>query len=106
MGIPESLFGIIWQAIEHWRNVKGLEPAQLVFIPGYPEHVIKRGIKNKSDWITSDFLRNCYDCFGLTSARMRSPEDDVDILTDEQIIAELTAPLRFREDGKQGRLQI
>lgn len=104
MGILESQFGIIWRAIKYWMDKKGLYPAELVYLPGYPEHVIKRGIKNGSEWLSSDFVLHCFERLGLMSARLRGPEDTADILTDEEIVAALTAPLIGTV--KQGRFQI
>ena len=104
MGISEGQFQIIWQSIKHWLRVKKLSPAYLVYLPDYPLNYIKRGMITESEWLTSDFIHYCFEQFGLMSARQRGIEDTADILSDEEIIAALTAPLR--ETKKQFEFDI
>ncbi len=101
MGITEDQFKIIWQAISWWKRNKGLSSAYLASLTEYPKYRIERGITGKSEWITSSFVHGCMEAFGLTIARQRGPEDTTDILTDEECVEALTAPLR--EIANQGR---
>ena len=100
MGIPENQFPIIWRAIKFWRDRRGWRSialsratAPLTRDP-YSPYRIERGITNGSEWLTSEFVHACFEVFGLTSARQRGTEDTSDILTDEECVAALTAPLR------------
>ena len=101
MGITEDQFKIICQAISLWMPKKGLSQDNLASLTGYPKYRIERGVTGKSEWITSSFVHDCMEAFGLTIARQRGPEDTTDILTDEECVAALTAPLR--EIANQGR---
>jgi hypothetical protein len=94
MGIKPNQFPIIWQAIRDWMLNKGINSARLSHLTGYSKDRIENGIKNETEWITSDFLHSCVDHFGLRSSRQRGFEDTIDVLTDEECIELLTAPLR------------
>jgi len=106
MEVPESQYGIIWKAIEHWRNTKNISVHYLSLLTAgtqepYPPDRIARGIENGSERITSDFLHSCVRIFGLASARQRGLDDN---LTDEECIGLLTAPLM--NDTDLGKFQF
>ncbi len=102
MGIEPNRFSIIWEAIYWWMKAKDISPAELARLTRYPIYRIKKGIKEKTEWLTSDFVHTCVDCFGLRNARNRSFEDTADVLTDEECIQLLTSPLTMRP--RQGTL--
>lgn len=102
MEIPESQWGIIWEAIKHWMDKNNLN--QRVFClqiaglrPAYLPDRVARGIKDGSEEITSDLLHHCVRVFILKGARKRGLDDG---LTDEECIALLTAPLKKNDQGK------
>lgn len=106
MEIPESQWGIIWKAIEHWRNANHLGlphfSLQLAGVRGaYTSARIARGIQDGSEQITSELLYACVRIFRLVSARQSGLDDD---LTDEDCIELLTAPLMKNTD--QGKFQL
>lgn len=90
----------IWQGICWWMNNKGIPPAELSRLTGFPQARIEMGIRGELERPSSDFVHACVDVFGLRNARNRSFEDTADILTDEECISLLTAPLR--EKPRQG----
>ena len=100
MGIKPNQFPIIWRAINLWMRTKGINSAKLSLltrysnVTGYTEYRIKNGIRNGTEWITSEFLHACVDIFGLRSSRQRGIEETDDILTDEECIEMITAILR------------
>ena len=94
MGIKPNQFPIIWRAIRWWMRNKGINPAELYHLTGYSKYRIENGIRGETEWLTSDFLHSCVDVFGLRSSRQRGIEDTIDVLTDEECIELLTAPLR------------
>jgi hypothetical protein len=93
MGISPNQFRIIWEAIYAWMKAKDTSPAELSRLTGYPVYRIEKGIKEKTEWLTSDFVHACVDVFGLRNARNRSFEDIADVLTDEECIQLLTSIL-------------
>ena len=93
MGINPNQFPLIWEAIFSWMKKYGIEPAGLAGLTGYPKYRIEEGIRNGTEWLTSDFIHACVDVFGLRNARNRSFEDTADVLTDEECIQLLTSPL-------------
>jgi hypothetical protein len=93
MGIDKSEFNNIWMAIQKWIKKRHMTSLQLAGLTGVPENYIQKGITNKNEWITSDFLHNCIDAFVLTSARQRGTEDFSDVFTDEECIDALTVIL-------------
>ncbi len=103
MGIPESQWGIIWKAIDHWINKCNSSPQLLSqqlagTRPVYMPDRIVRGIRDGSEEITSDFLHRCIRIFGLLSARQVGLEYK---LTDDECIGLLTAPLiKIIDQGK------
>lgn len=106
MEIPESQFGLIWEAIKYWMdtnhlglNLFSLRTAGMR--EPYPSARIARGLENGSERITSEFLHTCVWIFGLASARQRGLDDN---LTDEECIKLLTAPLMKNAD--QGKFQL
>lgn len=106
MEIPESKWGIIWKAIDHWRNVNHISlthfSLQLAGVRGaYTPARITRGIQDGSERITSELLHTCVWIFGLASARRRGLDDN---LTDEECIGLLTAPLMKNTD--QGKFKL
>ena len=106
MGIMPSQFRIIWQAIDIWIREKQWTPAVLAWYvleqgcKGYNEKRIATGIRNETEEVTSDFLHACVEVFGLRSSRQRGIEETVDVLTDEECIEALTAPLRFAQQAR------
>lgn len=93
MGIDQSEFSIIWEAVFYWLRKKGMNIYDLARYTDLSSRQIEDGIVNKNEWITSAFVHDCVDRFGLTNARMRGVEDLVDILTDEECVQLLIAPL-------------
>ena len=83
----------IWEGIRWHMNNRGIDPARLAFHTRYSKDRIGRGIAGESEQLTSDFLHACVEAFGLKAARMRSYEDTSDVLTDEECISLLIAPL-------------
>ncbi len=94
MGIEPNQFPIIWRAIRWWMRNKVINPVELFSLTGCSKYSIENGIRSGTEWLTSDFLHSCVDVFGLRSSRQRGIEDTVDVLTDEECIELLTAPLR------------
>ncbi len=94
MGIEPNQFPAIWRAIHWWMHNKGINPAELSFRAKYPKYSIENGIRSGTEWLTSYFLHSCVDVFGLRSSRQRGIEDTADVLTDEECIKLLTAPLK------------
>jgi len=94
MGILPNQYPIIWRAIHWWMRNKSWNSAELAFRTGYSKARIERGIRGEPEPPTSGFLHSCVDIFGLRSSRQRGIEDTTDILTDEECIEVLTAPLR------------
>ena len=95
MDIPESQWGIVWKAIEHWMDTNHLTPQVLSYHlagirPPYMPARIAKGMEYGSEPITSELLHQCVRIFGLVSARDRGVEDN---LSDEECIGLLTAPL-------------
>ncbi len=93
MGIDQSQFSIIWAAINYWLRRKDVSLRNLAQYTDLTSKQIENGIINRDEWITSEFVHACVDRFGLTHARMRGMEDLADILTDEECIQVLIAPL-------------
>ncbi len=93
MGIDQSQFSIIWAAISYWLQKKGVSLRDLAQYTDLTSKQIENGIINRDEWITSTFVHACVDRFGLAHARMRGIEDLADILTDEECIQALIAPL-------------
>lgn len=110
MGINPNKFPIVWQAIRWWMRAKDISSAKLSLltgylnVKGYTEYRIENGIRNGNEWITSDFLHACVDIFGLRSSRQRGTEETDEVLTDEECIEMLTAPLRTAGRPRQGQL--
>jgi len=102
MGINPNQFPIIWQAIGFWMRSKGISVKKLSFLTGYSKYRIENGIREGTEWITSDFLHSCVEVFGLRSSRQRGIEETIDVLTDEECVEILTSPLRTTPH--QGRL--
>jgi len=102
MGIKPKQFPIIWEAIRWWMKAKDVGVAELARLTGYPIYRIEKGIKEKTEWLPSDFVHACVDVFGLRNARNRSFEDTADVLTDEECIQLLTSPLTM--PPRQGNL--
>ncbi|MBA7581144.1 hypothetical protein ES708_23046 [subsurface metagenome] len=94
MGINPSQFPIIWQGIRYWMVRKQIAPAKLSSLTGYSTDRIEKGIGGGTEWLSSDFVHDCVDAFGLISARNRSVEDTADVFTDEECIQLLTSPLK------------
>lgn len=93
MGIDQSQFSIIWKAVRYWLQKKGIKLRDLAQYTDLTSKQIENGIINRDEWITSQFIHTCVDRFGLTHARTRGFEELVDILTDEECIQLLVAPL-------------
>jgi hypothetical protein len=102
MGIIPEQFVIVWQGIASWMERKGINPATLSFYTGYSQARIVRGIRGEREEVTSGFVHACVDFFGLRNSRMRGIEDTADILTDEECVELLTAPLK--NNPRQGKL--
>jgi hypothetical protein len=106
MGILPNQYPTIWEGICWWMKkiemMKGIEisPAVLARLTGFPLDRIQRGVRDWAEPITSDFIHNCVDVFGLRNARNRSFEDTADSLSDEECIELLTAPLK--NQSRQG----
>lgn len=93
MGIDKSQFSIIWTAVGYWLQKKGMKIYDLAPYSDLTSRQIENGLVNKNEWITTEFVHTCVDRFGLTHARARSFEELTDILTDEECIQLLIAPL-------------
>ncbi len=94
MGIDRSQFSIIWAAISYWLKTKGMNSRDLAQYTHMTSKQIEKGIANGDEWITSEFIHDCVDRFGLTHARTRrNMEDFADILNDEECVQVLIAPL-------------
>jgi len=93
MGITEKQFPVIWRAIYAWMGNKGIKPEQLARLTGYSESQIERGTKYHKEWLTSEFIQDCVDAFGIRSSRNRGFEDGADTLPDEECIQLLTSIL-------------
>ena len=106
MVIPESQYGIIWKAIDHWRVARHLSIHYLSLLFAgtegpYMSDRIARGIEDGSEEITSDLLHTCVRIFGLVSARQGG---SVANLSDEECIELLVAPLVKKLD--QGKFEL
>ena len=106
MGIPESQFAIIWNAIKFWidKNSVSIHHFSLQTAgirPPYPPDRIAKGLEDGSEPISSELLHTCVRVFGLVSARQRGLDDN---LTDEECIGLLTAP--FTKNANQGEFQL
>lgn len=106
MGIPESKFAIIWEAIKFWIDKNSLSIHLFSLQTAgmrdpYPPARIARGLKDGSEPISSELLHTCIRVFGIVSARQRGLDDN---LTDEECIGLLTAPLMKNTD--QGKFQL
>jgi hypothetical protein len=86
MGIDEKHFRIIWRAITKWKDRLGLSLTDLKNITGLSIYDVKRGLEHGDVWITSECVHNCVEFFGIPAARKLSPEDTIDILTDEECV--------------------
>lgn len=95
-------YPVIWQAISWWMEMRLLKPAKLYLLTGYSKDRIERGIREMTEPLTSDFLHACVDVFGLRNSRQRGIEDTADVLTDEECIRLLIAPLT--RPPRQGNL--
>ncbi len=93
MGIVESQFPRIWRGIAWWLKERGMSSLELARLTSYRHERIVRGIQLGTEWLESDFVHECVEAFRLHSARNRSIEDTVDILTDEECVRLLTDPL-------------
>jgi len=94
MGIHPNQFPIIWQGIGWWLGERGFSVASLASNTSYSRQRIERGIRKGDEWIESDFLHDCVEFFGFQFRR--GSEDYVEVLSDEECIELLTAPLRER----------
>ena len=103
MGIVPEQIPIIWRGIAWRMKNKGITPTELARLTGCSKERIERGIRGEFEWLSSDLLPNFVDAFGLRNARNRSFEDFADILTDEESIQLLTAPLK-EEQPRQSNL--
>jgi len=106
MEIPESQWGIIWKALEYWKQKNNLSAHVFSLSlggirPSYSPARIEKGIKDGSEEITSDLLHTCVRIFILAGARKRGADDG---LTDQECIDLLTAPLK--KNNAQGQLPL
>jgi hypothetical protein len=101
MGIAREKFPIIWKAVACLMKRLSLTAERLasyVNERGYTAEVIKRGVKDGTEWITSDFLHACVELSGLRSGRQRNLEEDSAYdLTDEECVDLLTSILRYEK---------
>ena len=103
MVITSDQIPIIWQGIDRWMKIKDITPSELARLTGISEESIKSGIKGIYIQLSSWDLPRFVDAFGLRNARNRSFEDFADVLTDEECIQLLTAPLN-EEQPRQRNL--
>lgn len=94
MGINPNQFPIIWEGIRCWMVRRQISPVKLSRLTGYSTDQIEKGVRDGTTWLSSDFLHDCVDVFGLISARNRSVEDTADVYDDEECIQLLTSPLK------------
>lgn len=94
MVILQNQIPIIWQGIAWWMKEKNISPAEIAPKTGFSIERLVKGIKGEFVWLSSNQLTLFVDYFGLRNARNRSYEDIADILSDEECIDLLTAPLR------------
>jgi len=116
MGILEDQREIIWQAIKHWTEKRGLGTHYFSLLTAgrtkepYPPDRIARGITDGSERISSDLVHACVEIFGLLptrqtrQTRQKGPEVMAYIPTDEECVELLIAPLR--ETTEQGKFPI
>ena len=90
----------IWRAIVKWMNIKVISPNELARLTHFPIAAIEKGIRTFVEPVSSDFIHECIEVFGLSNARNRSYEDTSELLTDNEAIQLLTDILN--EEKKQG----
>ena len=76
----------IWQIIRWRMNAHRITPEELAKRTHFSKELIERGINGEPMPITSPFLHDCVNAFGLTSARAKFFEETVDELSDEACI--------------------
>jgi len=92
----------IWRCIHWWMDKFGLTTEKLASRARCSRDLIERGISGEPVPIRHA-LRNFVEAFGLRSAsRAKFYEETEDILTDEEYIELLTAPLT--KNPRQGKL--
>jgi hypothetical protein len=107
METTENQRRIIWKAINHWMRQYNLSPrtfsSQISGIsPPYLTERILKGITYGSEPITSDLLHECVRVFGLAKARQKKLNDN--LLTDDDCIALLTAPVIQNEGQSEFKI--
>jgi len=102
MVILRDQIPIIWQGIGRHMEEKGISPSEVARYVGLSRENIVKGLKGEFIWLSSNQLALFVDYFGLRNARTKSFEDTADMLTDEERIDLLTAPLR--EEPRQSTL--
>jgi len=101
MGINPDKFSKIWRAVDQRMKKLGLSLSQLSITTGYSKYRLLNGINYRNEWITSDFVHDCVDFFGLRSSRQRNIEEDSAYdLTDEECVNLLTSILIEDDQGR------
>jgi hypothetical protein len=93
MVILQDQISFIWQGIAWWMKEKNISPVEIAPKIGFSTENFVKGLKGEFVQLATDHLHLLVDYFGLRNARNRNFEDIADILTDEECIDLLTAPL-------------
>jgi hypothetical protein len=102
MVILHEQIPIIWRGIRRHMEEKNISASEIAYSVGLSREAVVKGLKGEFVWLASNHLPLFVDYFGLRNGRSKSFEDTADILTDEECIELLIAPLK--EEPRQSTL--